>query len=77
MEKEDNKKFSIWAILGFIAGLLSFMYWVSVVGVLLNIGALIQISKTKQKGKVLAIIGLILSALLLLLVATGHFWFSL
>jgi len=77
MEKRENKKFSILAIIGFIAGFLSFMYWFSVIGVILNICALIQISKSGQKGKTLAIIGLVLSAIFLLLVASGMFSFRL
>jgi hypothetical protein len=77
MAKEANKKFSIWAIVGIIAGVLSFMYWFSIIGVVLNAWALIQISKSKQKGKVLAIIGLVLSLIFLLLRASGMFSFSL
>jgi len=77
MKKEVNKKFSVWAIIGIIAGILSFMYWFSIIGVVLNIGALIQISKSKQRGKSLAVIGLILSAIFLLLRASGMFSFSL
>ena len=77
MEKVVSKKFSVWAIVGIIAGVLSFMYWFSIVGVGLNIVALIQISKTKQRGKVLAIVGLVLSSIFLLLRASGMFSFSL
>ena len=77
MKQEVNKKFSVWAIIGIIAGVLSFMYWFSIIGVVLNIVALIQISKSKQKGKILAIIGLVLSAIFLLLRASGMFSFSL
>lgn len=77
MKQEVNKKFSIWAIFGIIAGILSFMYWFSIIGVVLNIVALIQISKSKQKGKTLAVIGLVLSAIFLLLVASGMFSFRL
>ena len=77
MKKEENKKFSVLAIIGFIAGLLSFMYWFSIVGVILNITALIQVSKSKQRGKTLAIIGLILSTIFLFLVVSGMFSFRL
>lgn len=77
MEKGVNKKFSVWAIIGIIAGILSFMYWFSIIGVVLNIIALIQISKSKQKGKSLAVIGLILSAIFLFLTLSGMFSFSL
>lgn len=77
MEKKRKKKFSIFAIFGFIAGFLSIVSWVSVIGVILNIVALIQVSKSKQKGKVLAIIGLVLSAIFLLLRISGRFNFDL
>lgn len=77
MKKEGKKKFSIFAILGFITGFLSIVSWVSVMGVVLNITALILVSKSKQKGKVLAIIGLVLSAIFLLLRVTGIFSFDL
>ena len=77
MKQEVNKKFSVWAIIGIIAGVLSFMYWFSIIGVVLNIVALIQISKSKQKGKILAIIGLALSVIFLLLRISGMFSFSL
>jgi uncharacterized membrane protein len=76
MGKEGNK-FNIWAIVGFIVGIFSFAYWLSIAGILLNAFALFQISKTKQKGKVLAIIGLVLSVIFAILVLSGHFSFSL
>lgn len=77
MAKEGSKKFSALAIIGLIAGILSFAYWISVIGVIINIIALVQISKSKQRGKALAIIGLILSAIFLFLVASGMFSFRL
>lgn len=77
MAQEANQKVSVWAIIGIIAGVLSFMYWFSIIGVVLNIWALVQISKSRQKGKTLAVIGLILSGIFLLLRASGMFSFSL
>ena len=75
--KKVGKKFSVLAVIGIIAGILSFMYWFSIIGVVLNIGALMQISKSRQKGKTLAVIGLVLSGIFLLLRASGMFSFSL
>lgn len=76
MEREGKKKFSIFAILGIIAGVLSPVSWISVIGIILNTAAFVQISKSKQRGKVLAIIGLVLSAIFLFLKITRIFSFD-
>jgi len=72
-----KKEFNIWAIFGIIIGILSFIYWFSVIGIIVNAIALIQISKNKQRGKIIAIIGIVLSLIFLLLRVSGIFSFDL
>ena len=57
-------KFNVLAIVGFV---LSFLGWLAVVGLVLEIVALNQIKRTGERGRRLAIAGIIIAIVLIIL----------
>ncbi len=73
-EKINNilKSYNHYALVGFV---LSFLSWFSILGVILCLFALMDIKKKKQKGKWLAISGIIIGILVMIL-TYNNLWFT-
>jgi hypothetical protein len=70
--KKLNGTWNIFAILGFI---FSFISWFSILGIALSIVGIIETKKNKQKGRTLAIAGLIIGIIVLIAKADHRFPF--
>ena len=66
MYSEKNNKFAVASVICLVVGF--FLFWTaSFLGIIFGILALVQISKTHEKGKTLALVSIIINVLLLLL----------
>jgi cytochrome c biogenesis protein CcdA len=69
---QKEKKWNLFAICGFI---LSFLSWFSILGIALCIVGLIETKKKKQRGRVLAIVGLIIGIIVLISKSYNTYFF--
>ena len=70
ISKKSNSKvnFNAMSIVGFV---LCFLSWFAILGIVLEVIALRQISKTNQRGRRLAIVGLVIGILVLYVTITS------
>jgi len=71
-KNQKVKKWNLFAIFGFV---LSFLSWFSILGIALCIVGIIETKKEKQKGRTLAIAGLIIGILVLISKAYNTYLF--
>jgi cytochrome c biogenesis protein CcdA len=70
--KQKTKKWNLFSIFGFI---LSFLSWFSILGIALCIVGIIETRRKKQKGRILAIAGLIIGILVLIAKSYNNYFF--
>ena len=69
-KKEVKKKFNIFAIIGFV---MSFLGWFSILGIAFSIVGIIEAKRKNQRGRGLAIAGLIIGIIVLYLTSKVYF----
>jgi len=70
--KKAGKSWNLFAIFGFV---LAFLSWFSVLGIALSIVGIIETKRKRQKGRLLAIVGLIVGILVLIAKAYNSYFF--
>jgi cytochrome c biogenesis protein CcdA len=69
-KKEIKKQFNIFAIIGFV---MSFLSWFSILGIAFCIIGIIEAKRKNQKGRTLAIVGLIIGIIVLYATSQAYF----
>ena len=69
-KKEVKKKFNIFAIIGFV---MSFLGWFSILGIAFSIVGIIESKRKNQRGRGLAIAGLVIGIIVLYLTSKIYF----
>ena len=67
-----TRSWNLFSVLGFI---FAFLSWFSVLGIALSMVGIIETKRKKQKGRILAIAGLIVGIIVLVLKAYGIYFF--